>query len=93
MVTEVIKTRVSPEIKARVSDAAQRQFLKESVWLRRAVDAALRSESVSEDALIHLPGRIREQVQVMGAQPIDRLVVPPKDTTHESSTEGHPFRS
>src|SRR5271155_50571 len=56
MVTEFIKTRVSPGTKARVNEAAQRQLLTESVWLRRAVDAALRSESVSEDAVIHRTG-------------------------------------
>jgi hypothetical protein len=36
--------------------AAQRQWLTESVWLRRVVDAALRSAPVSEDALIHRAG-------------------------------------
>jgi hypothetical protein len=53
MVTEFIKTRVSPDTKARVNEAAQRQLLTESVWLRRAVDAALRKEPVSENAVIH----------------------------------------
>jgi hypothetical protein len=56
MVTEVIKTRVSPDVKARVNEAARRQLLTESVWLRRAVDAALRSTPVSEDTLIHRAG-------------------------------------
>jgi Bacterial mobilisation protein (MobC) len=56
MVTQVIKTRVSPDTKARVNDAAQRQLLTESVWLRRAVDAALRSTPVSEDTLIDRAG-------------------------------------
>jgi Bacterial mobilisation protein (MobC) len=51
MVTEVIKTRVSPDTKARVNEAAQRQLLTESIWLRRVVDAALRSTPVSEDTL------------------------------------------
>jgi len=61
MVTEFIKTRVSPDTKARVNEAAQRQLLTESVWLRRAVDAALRGEPVSEDALIHRAGIGRSQ--------------------------------
>jgi hypothetical protein len=56
MVTEVIKTRVSPDTKARVNEAAQRQLLTESVWLRRAVDAALRSTPLSEDTLIDRAG-------------------------------------
>lgn len=59
MVTEFIKTRVSLDTKARVNEAAQRQLLTESVWLRRAVNAALRSEPVSEDALIHRAGIAR----------------------------------
>ena len=49
MTTHVIKTRVSPEIKARVNEEAQRQLLTESIWLRRAVNAALRSAPISED--------------------------------------------
>jgi hypothetical protein len=56
MVTVFIKTRVSPDTKAAVNEAARRQLLTESVWLRRAVDAALRNESVSEDALKHRVG-------------------------------------
>jgi hypothetical protein len=56
MVTEFIKTRVSPDTKARVNEAAQRQLLTESVWLRRAVDAALRNTPASEDILVHRAG-------------------------------------
>ncbi len=56
MVTEFIKARVSLDTKARVNEAAQRQLLTESVWLRRAVDAALRNTPASEDALIHRAG-------------------------------------
>ena len=52
LTTHVIKTRVSPEMKARVNDEARRQLLTESTWLRRAVDAALPSTPVSEDTLI-----------------------------------------
>ena len=48
--------RVSSDTKARVNAEAQRQLLTESVWLRRAIDAALRSTPVSEHALIHRAG-------------------------------------
>ena len=48
MVTDVLKTRVSPDTKARVNEAVQRQLLTESVGLRRVVDAALRNSPVSE---------------------------------------------
>jgi hypothetical protein len=54
--THVIKTRVSPDTKVRVNEEAQRQLLTESVWLRRVVDAALRSVPVSEDTLIRRVG-------------------------------------
>src|ERR1700730_2590211 len=52
MTTHVIKTRVSPDVKAQVNEEAQRQLLTESIWLRRVVDAALRSTPVSEATLI-----------------------------------------
>jgi hypothetical protein len=39
--TVVIKARVSSETKRHVAEAAQRELLTESVWLRRAVNAAL----------------------------------------------------
>jgi len=40
--TEHLKTRVSLETKRRVQAAAQMQLLTESIWLRQAIDAALR---------------------------------------------------
>ena len=61
----IIKTRVSPDTKARVSAEAQRELLTESLWLRRAVDAALCSTPTSGDALSRgtvvgsLDGRVR----------------------------------
>lgn len=39
--SHIIKTRVTAEVKQRVSEAAQRELLTESLWLRRLVDAAL----------------------------------------------------
>jgi len=35
--TEVIKTRITPETKARVAEGTQAQLLTESIWLRRLV--------------------------------------------------------
>src|SRR5258707_1268197 len=54
--THVIKTRVSPEMKVRVNQEAQRQLLTESVWLRRVVDAALCTTAVSEETLVNRTG-------------------------------------
>ena len=42
--TQFLKTRVSPDIKHRVQQAASRQLITESVWLKRLVIQAL-SES------------------------------------------------
>jgi hypothetical protein len=54
--THVIKTRVSPDTKVRVNEEAQRQLLTESVWLRRVVDAALRSAPAAEVTLVWRAG-------------------------------------
>ena len=64
---EFIKTKVSPSVKARVKEEAERDLLTESLWLRRAVDAALRSTPTSGDALRRgsaigsLDGRVRHE--------------------------------
>jgi len=49
--SHVIKTRVSPGTKARVSEEAQRGLLTESLWLRRVVDAALARAPAPGDRL------------------------------------------
>ena len=65
--THIIKTRVSPDTKARVSQEAQRELLTESLWLRRVVDAALCSAPASSDAprwktvAGSLDGRVRQR--------------------------------
>ena len=41
--TEVIKTRITPESKARVAEVTQAQLLTESIWLRRLVLRELRA--------------------------------------------------
>jgi hypothetical protein len=50
--TEVIKTRITPEIKARVGALTQAQLLTESVWLRRLVLRELR-EALPEEGRRH----------------------------------------
>lgn len=44
-VTEVLKTRVTPETKALVAEVTQEQLLTESIWLRRLVLRELRAAS------------------------------------------------
>ena len=48
--SHVVKTRVSADTKARVSEEAKRQLLTESLWLRRVVSAALTRAPTSEDS-------------------------------------------
>lgn len=54
--SHVIKTRVSPDTKARVSEEAQRELLTESLWLRRVVGAALARAPASGDRLARRAG-------------------------------------
>ena len=53
--TEVIKTRITPETKARVAEVTQAQLLTESIWLRRLVLRELRA-AASEDGPRHHVG-------------------------------------
>lgn len=41
--SEFLKARVSRDVKQRVQGAAQRQLITESIWLRQAIDVALRA--------------------------------------------------
>lgn len=43
--TQFLKTRVPAQTKALIRAAAEREYLTESIWLRRAIEAALRAES------------------------------------------------
>ncbi len=45
--TEILKTRVTPETKARVVELAQGELLTEAVWLRRLVAKALHENQAS----------------------------------------------
>lgn len=50
--TEVLRTRVTPETKARVSEVAQGRLLTESIWLRQLILRELRAVD-SEDRRAH----------------------------------------
>lgn len=56
---EVIKTRITPETKARVAEVTQAQLLTESIWLRRLVLRELRAAQ-SEDGRRHQVGASAE---------------------------------
>ncbi len=45
--TEILKTRVTPETKARVAEITQAELLSEAVWLRRIVAKELRESQTS----------------------------------------------
>jgi hypothetical protein len=53
--TEIIKTRITPETKARVAEVTQAQLLTESIWLRRLVLRELQAAH-SEDGPRHQLG-------------------------------------
>ena len=73
---QFLKTRVSPETKARVQAVAQRQLLTESIWLRRTVDAAL---STSDETRPDIPARAKESLRgrclYVRLRPEDRLLL------------------
>ena len=47
--TEIIKTRITPETKARIVELTQAQLLTESMWLRRLVLRELRAAPLGDD--------------------------------------------
>jgi len=73
---QFLKTRVSPETKARVQAVAQRQLLTESIWLRRTVDAALSKSDVSP---LDVPDLAKESLRgrclYVRLRPEDRLLL------------------
>ena len=68
--TEVIKTRITPETKARVAEVTQTQLLTESIWLRRLVLRELRA-AASEDGRRH---RMSASADEAGGQCSNRRV-------------------
>src|SRR5580658_5968615 len=46
--TEILKTRVTPELKTRVTQITEAELLTEAVWLRRVVNAAIRRHGTAE---------------------------------------------
>ena len=46
--TEILKTRVTPEMKARVAQIREAELLTEAVWLRRVVSGAIRQHASTE---------------------------------------------
>ena len=73
---QFLKTRVSPQIKARVQAVAQRQLLTESIWLRRTVDAALSTSDVTPP---DVPDRAKQSLRgrclYVRLRPEDRLLL------------------
>lgn len=55
--TEVLKTRVTPEMKARVAETTEAELLTEAVWLRRIVAKELRERQTTSGPLHEATGR------------------------------------
>jgi Bacterial mobilisation protein (MobC) len=73
---QFLKTRVSPETKARVQAVAQRQLLTESIWLRRTIDAALRtSDVVPPEVPDRAKASLRGRCLYVRLRPEDRLLL------------------
>jgi hypothetical protein len=73
---QFLKTRVSPETKARVQAVAQRQLLTESIWLRRTVDAALSTSDVTPpDVHDRAKESLRGRCLYVRLRPEDRLLL------------------
>jgi len=75
--TEILTTRVTPEIKERVTDVVREEFLTESIWLRRLVLRELQASS-SEDSAVRRCGN--ESTPVRGQcsrrrEPISSLYI------------------
>lgn len=58
--TQVIKTRITPETKARVAEVTQAQLLTESIWLRRLVLRELRAAAPEEGRWHHVGAPVAE---------------------------------
>ena len=57
----ILKTRVTPELKQRVQVIALREQVTESIWLRRAIDAKLRaSDATATDEAVKVEPTPRE---------------------------------
>jgi predicted DNA binding CopG/RHH family protein len=57
----ILKTRVTPELKQRVQVLALREQVTESIWLRRAIDAKLRaSDAAATDEAVKVEPAPRE---------------------------------
>jgi hypothetical protein len=63
--TEILKTRVTPDTKARVSEITKGELLTKAVWLRRLVSRAIQEQAVAPtDADRHLVRAVRSECPV-----------------------------
>lgn len=62
--TEVLKARVSPELKSQVKAVAERALLTESAWLKRLIIREIRSDRTATEELERSrPGGVRKRKQ------------------------------
>ena len=78
--TQFLKTRVSPDIKRQVQQAAGQQLVTESVWLRRLVMAGISSAVAAnagseEGVSTSRTGETREARLYVRLRPEDRLLL------------------
>ena len=73
--TEVIKTRITPDTKARVAELTQAQLLTESIWLRRLVLRELRATAPQDDLRLLSNRRVPGSSLHVKLRPDDRLLL------------------
>jgi hypothetical protein len=85
--TQFLKTRVSPDIKHRVQQAAGQQLVTESVWLRRLVMAGISSAVAAnagseEGVSTSRTGETREARLYVRLRPEDQLLLRERAAAH-----------
>lgn len=74
--TQYLKIRVPPETKARISALSKSKLINESIWVRQAIDAALRQCEVDDSTVVSLrSNKLRDQRVSLRLQRDDRLLL------------------
>jgi predicted DNA-binding protein len=74
--TRYLKIRVPPETKARIAALSKSKLLNESIWVRQAIEAALRQHEVDDSTAVSLrSNKLRDQRICLRLQHDDRLLL------------------
>lgn len=74
--THYLKIRVPPETKARIAALSKSKLINESIWVRQAIDAALRQCEVDDSTVVSLrSNKARDQRICLRLQLEDRMLL------------------